>query len=216
MRKFLKQEKRIIKLLYRKGVIDDMCLKPRQLYWACYTSAGKKEKGKYKFDIYMPELHYCETDYWGEADEYSIVYRIRESLVYSSYPSDDIEECELAGLGPSYKYKGRENLIRYLKTFPTKKSDSKINSCLKIVDEEDYMKLTRKKRKIVKRRRSRRVICEKALVCEEKECIHKVVHNCHYYSNSCPKTDVKNMCIKERVFEIDIRLKKYKMISYVS
>lgn len=119
--------------MYKKGVLNEMKLKPSDLYWAEYLKSNKKKRGKYKFIIYKPEIHFCKFDYWGEADEYSVVQRCDQEMFYSNYPIDDIEEAELAGMKSSWK-SGRLNFIKYLKTLPTKINDSKINRILNMSD----------------------------------------------------------------------------------
>jgi len=58
-----KQEKRIVKLLYRKDLLG---IDINELYWNEYAPTGKKYKfDKYRFPEYFDELHYCTTDYWG-------------------------------------------------------------------------------------------------------------------------------------------------------
>lgn len=136
MRKFIrtwvKQEKRIVKLAYKKGLLKDF--KTDDFYWQEYRSSGRKERRrngkKYSFTIYLPEIHYCVFDYWGEADEYSVVESIRQQLHWDNLTEPPSDEnggwgvSEIDGLS-------RQELIEYLKKLPTVINDSKINEPLR-------------------------------------------------------------------------------------
>ena len=91
-----KQEKRIVRLLYRKGLLSDFKLS--ELYWEEYhrlRSRKKKHSRKYKNSVYAPEVHYSTTDYWGECDEHSVVGHVKEKL-FRSTESIFIEgECRI-------------------------------------------------------------------------------------------------------------------------
>lgn len=126
-RKWVKDEKRIVSLLYKKGFLTDF--KIEDLYWAEYNWFGKKIRRskfrKYKYPVYMPEIHYSETDYWGETTEYSIVSHINNVFYWdNSSPEDDDYSKS------SFKKMTREQLIHYLMKFPTIISDNKINKVL--------------------------------------------------------------------------------------
>ncbi len=138
-RRWIKEEKQIVNLLYRKGLLKDFKLK--DLYWAEYNwHNGKKYKssnGKYSWPVYMPEVHYCTTDYWGESDEHSIVSTVREHLYWENIETEGWD-IELGGYPPSkFKILTRGQFIKYLKKLPTKISDKKINKVLKKVNPYD-------------------------------------------------------------------------------
>ena len=128
-RKWVKEEKRIVYLLYRKGFLKDF--KITDFYWAEYNWLGrrcrKSKKHNFRFPIYMPEIHYCTTDYWGESDEHSIVSHILNMLYWN--------HIDTSGeyLKSSFKVKKRSEFIKYLKSLPTIISDKKINKVLKKV-----------------------------------------------------------------------------------
>jgi ribosomal protein S8 len=68
-RKWVKEEKQIVYLLYRKGFLKDF--KVSDFYWAEYrlkkrktykTKTNRYDGKRYRFSIYMPEVHYSTTD----------------------------------------------------------------------------------------------------------------------------------------------------------
>ncbi len=127
IRKWVKDEKRIVRLLYRKGLI-----KETDLYWAEYRHSGrtiKSPNGKYRHTVYFPEVHYCTTDYWGECDEHSIVDSILDNMHWSDLKPWDEKESTYPE--SNFKYKGRAWFIRYLSKLKTVRNDSEINSILK-------------------------------------------------------------------------------------
>jgi len=137
-RTWIKQEKRIVRLLYRKGLLGDF--KIRDLYWAEYNwFKSRKYKVKnlisgkiYKHPIYMPEVHYYTTDYWGEGDEHSIVGTVLEHLHWVNVDDEDWDPT--SGEWPKSTFNwdtSREQFIKYLSKLPTKVSDNKINKILK-------------------------------------------------------------------------------------
>ena len=139
-RLWTKQEKRIVRLLYRKGFLKDFKIK--DLYWAEYSWLGKKKykskRSKYSYPVYMPEVHYFTTDYWGESDEHSVVGTIKEHLWWDHADTENWDDT--SGEWPKSKFPrmNREQFIKYLEKLPTKISDNKINRVLKTqkIDEE--------------------------------------------------------------------------------
>lgn len=132
-----KHEKRIVRLLYRKGLID---MDISELYWESYRRSGKRYRNKKftygKLDNRLDEIHFATFDYWGECDEYGLVSWIIEQLTWDNVPdelndpmADDLWEVYHQS---TFKYKGRRWFIRYLKSLPTVRCDSKINKVLKI------------------------------------------------------------------------------------
>lgn len=127
LRKWVKDEKQLIKLLYQKGfLVGD--LSPERIYWNAFKRTGKKYRyGKHKFSSYYPELHYCTVDYWGEADEHSVVDAVIDNFYWTNGTYDE-ETCVYA---PTSKILSREALMKHLKNLPTVIKDSKINTVLK-------------------------------------------------------------------------------------
>jgi hypothetical protein len=89
-RRWIKEEKQIVKLLYKKGFIKGQ-FKLEDLYWAsyhwynrkCYKAKYNSHDGRrYKHPLYMPEVHFCTSDYWGEYDEHSVVGAVLDSLYW--------------------------------------------------------------------------------------------------------------------------------------
>lgn len=130
-----KQEKRIVRLIYRKGFLSDM----PNLYWASYKETGKKYKNKgssYSWYGCLDEVYYCTWDYWGECDEHPLVDGIIDNLTAKGIPDSILEDCGYdyykAMKHSSFQYKGRKWFIKYLEGLPTIRCDSKINKVLKI------------------------------------------------------------------------------------
>jgi hypothetical protein len=111
-----KQEKRIVKLLYKKGFLN--CFNINEFYWESYKSLGRRYRSKkgYLNLQYLPEVHYSTKDYWGETDENSIVDIIKSFFYYD---------------GELPIIKTRQGFINYLTSLPTTVNDSKINKILK-------------------------------------------------------------------------------------
>lgn len=127
--KHKKEEKRLVKLLYKKGLLKDFKLK--DLYWNAYSVLRKKKRKhgrKYRHLIYLPEVHYATTDYWGEVSEYSIVKHVDEMLYWENADSDklDINGYPIS----TWKYMSRIKFIKYLKTLPTVVNNNKIRKVL--------------------------------------------------------------------------------------
>lgn len=135
-RKWVKEEKRIVRLLYRKGFLEDF--KVNELYWAEYYWFRKKTRryksvdgGKYRYPVYMPEVHYCTTDYWGESDEHSIVSHVLDVLYWGNIDTTDWDEESGEYPKSTFRKMTRPQFIKYLQTLPTVVSDNKINQVLK-------------------------------------------------------------------------------------
>ena len=138
-RRWTKEEKRIVELLYKKGFIKGE-FKLQDLYWAeyhwynrkCYKSKHNSYDGKrYRFPIYMPEVHFCTTDYWGESDEHSIVDSVLERLHWEYIDTTNWDSD--SGEYPKSKFKKmtRANFIHYLEKLPTVVSDNHIKKVLR-------------------------------------------------------------------------------------
>lgn len=129
LRLWKKQEKQIVKLLYRKGLLD---FKLEQLYWESFHVLNiqkRKHGNKHKRHIYAPELYFSTIDYWGEGNEYSVVSSIAEAFYWDNIIDPEIYNVKIES---SFSYNSRPQLINYLKTLPTKRIDSKINKVLKL------------------------------------------------------------------------------------
>lgn len=129
-----KQEKRIVRLLYRKGFDMDLST----LYWASYKETGKKYRHKgspFSYPGYRDEVHFCTWDYWGDCDEHSLVDSFIEVTTWKNIPDDVLKNCDdmwkVYSLS-NFQYKGRKWLIKYLSALPTVRCDSRINKILRI------------------------------------------------------------------------------------
>lgn len=129
IRTHIKQEKRILKLMYKKGIFDLLRVDIKRLGWEFLLEGrkGRRRKGEYSFSDYLPQLHSYTCDYWGEWDSDSIISNYQEYLFWTTgseftdmgYPEDGL-------------ILNRHQLIKYLKALPIKRNDSKFNSILKI------------------------------------------------------------------------------------
>lgn len=136
-RRWVKQEKRIVRLMYRKGLID---MDINNLYWEAYTLSGKKYKSKHsskKYVEYLPEMYYAVADYWNEVDEISLVDSFIEHRTWMGIPMDQwgrLSGCLMEDVTEmsDFKYQGRQWLIKWLSKQPTVRCDHKINKILKV------------------------------------------------------------------------------------
>lgn len=131
-RLWIKQEKQIVRLLYQKGLLQDYSLD--NLYWAEYNWHNRKKykssNGKSSWPVYMPEVHYMTTDYWGESDEHSIVSTIKEHLWWDHANTENWDSTSGEWPRSSFPKMTRSQFIKYLKEMPTKVNDNKIKKVL--------------------------------------------------------------------------------------
>lgn len=132
LRKWVKEEKRLVKLLYQKGFLTG----PHSLeglYWAEYKPTGKKHKyGKHNFPSYYPEIHFCTRDYWGEYDEYALVDKVLEEFYWSEVKVDDMDDENFNYPPSETKITSRAKLLAHLKTLQTVIKDSNINKVIRM------------------------------------------------------------------------------------
>jgi hypothetical protein len=142
-RTWIKEEKRLVYLLYRKGFIKGQW-KFRDLYWQehhwhnrkCYKTKHNLYDGRrYRYPVYMPEVHFCTSDYWGESDEHSIVNAVRQELIWKGMETIAWDE-DWGDVGSKSKFSKmtRGQFIKYLMGLPNKVSDKKINKLLKTIN----------------------------------------------------------------------------------
>jgi hypothetical protein len=138
-RLWVKQEKRIVKLLYRKGLLDGF--KISEFYWAEYRWMNRKKYkskySKYRFPIYKPEVHYMTTDYWGESDEHGIVNTIIEHFYWDNVDEENWNSTSGEYPQSTFPNMSREQFIKYLSKLPTKVKDNKINKVLKTQNKDE-------------------------------------------------------------------------------
>lgn len=136
-RKWIKDEKRIVRLLYRKGLLKNF--KIDDLYWEEYNRLNRHYKSKpnkydgkiYRFNIYMPEIHFATHDYWGETDEHSVVSYVLEHLYWSNVDTDNWDKVGDLWPKSTFPKMNRQQFINYLRRLPTLVNDNKINKILK-------------------------------------------------------------------------------------
>ena len=114
---WLKQEKRIVKLLYKKGFLEDFGSHHKNLYWESYKN--------------IPEIYSVSFDYYGEAIERSLIDSCIENLYWENAIMDEDWDQESFPVSTFKEGKTRKMFIKYLSSLPTKVSNSKINKVLK-------------------------------------------------------------------------------------
>jgi hypothetical protein len=144
-RRWIKEEKRIVELLYKKGFIKGE-FKLEDLYWASYHWYNKKcyntksnfyDGRRYRSPVYMPEIHYSTTDYWGETDEHGIVDCVLEMLHWEHIDTTNWDSDSGEYPISTFPKMTRCQFIKYLKGLPTKVGDNKIKKVLKKTNEYD-------------------------------------------------------------------------------
>lgn len=122
-RLYKKQEKRIVQLMYRKGIIDDLGIKLDSIIF----DGGLHRvivDGKYYYKK-LPMLFYETCDYWGECDQHEVVDYLIDNIEDDWYYSEDAYLK-----GAKFKSPSRPKIIEYLSSLKTKRHDSKINKVL--------------------------------------------------------------------------------------
>ena len=145
-RRWIKEEKQIVELLYKKGFIKGE-FKLEDLYWESYNWFNKKcyktkpnpyDGKRYIFPIYMPEIHFSTSDYWGESDEHSVVDVVLERLYWEHIDTTNFDPNSYDEYPKStFPKMTRGQFIKYLKDLPTKVGDNKIKKVLKKTNEYD-------------------------------------------------------------------------------
>jgi hypothetical protein len=135
IRRRIKEDKRIIILLYRKGelaFLDNI----KDLYWEYYKHIGTSPKGKhrnYSRLMYLGEIHFATRDYFGETDEHGVVDMHLEHTFWEEVGEDWDGMNEIPASIRNYT---RKQLIRDLKSQPNVKHGSKeINYILRCTEE---------------------------------------------------------------------------------
>ena len=144
-RRWIKEEKQIVELLYKKGFIKGE-FKLEDLYWESYNWFNKKcyktkpnpyDGKRYRFPIYMPEIHFSTSDYWGESDEHSVVDAVLERLYWEHVDMTNWDSDSGEYPVSTFPRMTRGQFIKYLKGLPTKVGDNKIKKVLKKTNEDD-------------------------------------------------------------------------------
>jgi hypothetical protein len=134
IRKHIKDEKRILKLMYKKGIINELVNDIEDCGWA-YLLKGNRQRsrnGSFNFYDYLPEFHLHTTDYWGDGDSRSLVNVFRENIMMAN-----ADFCVVKGLIKVNKsVEDAKGLIKYLNSLPTTIRDNKFNKYLKVIPEE--------------------------------------------------------------------------------
>lgn len=125
----LKTEKVIVKLLYKKGLLEEDL---SDIGWEYFSKYGMKRRRKrngrkYRISLYLPELFVFSTDYWGEGIETPVVNTHKHNHWYNT--SKNLDEDNY----PLDKELSKKNFIKYLRSLPNKRNDNKINKILKVI-----------------------------------------------------------------------------------
>ncbi len=128
IKKHLKDEKRILKLMYKKGIFETLGIDLKDLGWE-YLLTGKrlrkrKDKREFSFHEYLPELHIFTKNYWDEGDSYSVVKCLKDYIYFTETDNDE------DGFPLNTKYPENRDIINYLLKLPTKRNDNNFNKFL--------------------------------------------------------------------------------------
>ena len=128
IKKHLKDEKRILKLMYKKGFFKILNIDFEDLSWELLLEgkSQRKRKGEWAYKDFLPELHVWSRDYWGECDSNSLVDCLKQYLFWETAKDYDLE----TGFPINQKYPTTKFLIGYLTKLPTINNDSKFNKYL--------------------------------------------------------------------------------------
>ena len=127
IKKHLKDEKRILKLMHKKGILELLEINYEDLSWEWFLD-GKRErrrKRKYAFRDSLAQLHIHSQDYWGEGRCESVV-----SIFKEYYWFEFAKEREAEGYPKNTIYPTNKILVDYLLKLPTKNNNSKFNKIL--------------------------------------------------------------------------------------
>lgn len=129
----IKQEKVILKLLYKKGIMIKESLGIDDIGWEDSRRYKKKRlrknsKNKYSGHRYTPVLNFYWVDYWGEGDGRELIEMMIDWYWFIKCTNNDFD---LMGM-PKVKGPNRKEFIKYLRTLPNVNNDFKINDLLKV------------------------------------------------------------------------------------
>ena len=130
IKKHLKDEKRVLKLMYKKDFFKELGIDMENLGWE-YLSYGKRQRkriksgNKYVFRDCLPELHEYTQDYWGEGDSHSVIGSLKDFIFFTYAKERD--DC---GFPVNSKYPSTIDLIKFLNKLPTINNDNKFNQFL--------------------------------------------------------------------------------------
>ena len=132
IRQWVKQEKRIVRALYRSGFLDSLLvdwrkrkLRPSdEFYWADYHKEGR---------VLVPEVHYGQRDYYGEVNEQALsndwFFGLTCPRCGEAGFNDEGEPVICEHLRKARHY--RNYLVTLLEGIPAKRCDHAINCVLK-------------------------------------------------------------------------------------
>ena len=130
IRKHIKDEKRILKLMYKKDIFKLLKIDFNKCAWE-YLTLGKKlrrgiKRRVYSGHVYLPQLHSYSCDYWGEWDSFSVINSFQDYLMWQL--SKDFDDN---GFPINAKYLNNKEMIKYLSKLKTVVNNGKFNKMLK-------------------------------------------------------------------------------------
>ncbi|MDH6308093.1 hypothetical protein M2451_002612 [Dysgonomonas sp. PFB1-18] len=128
LRKHIKRDKRMLRLLYRKGLLDAWM--DSHIHWAAYRSFNNRFN---KNHLYHIEPYYWIEDYWGEGDERELISDVIDNHIWETLnPKDEHFNVEREFYKWHKEHSSFKKMMNYLHSLPTKRRDSGINKYLKI------------------------------------------------------------------------------------
>lgn len=128
LRSRIKRDKRILRIMYRKGLLDTWM--DSGIHWAAYNSHNERLDHNH---LYQIELFYWIGDYWGEWDERELISDVIDNHICDLLnPNDEYFKIEKEFYDWHRKHNTFRKIMSYLRSLPTKRSDSGINKYLKI------------------------------------------------------------------------------------
>jgi hypothetical protein len=126
IKRFKKEERLIVKLALRKGLINKD--KANELAWQEFTQACKSRTPRkltngnnYRPKLYYPELMYTTFDYWGEGSEHSVVGDINYHYFLIQNPIDE-ETGHFHTPEGKFNKVTRIGLIKWLRSLPDRRN----------------------------------------------------------------------------------------------
>ena len=107
-----KHSKIIAKLLLKKENIDKKFYDNLYIeYYRIFKRPKRKNKYGHRFTRYYPELYFFKVDYYGEADEISVIYMIEEEIYWNTCIFNENGETIKHGL----HFNKTKDLIKYIR-----------------------------------------------------------------------------------------------------
>lgn len=126
LRKHVKMEKRIVRAMYRAGLLDCLLKEGRKtvspnefFYWESFK---RVHKSKNSFGVWLPGVYWCQTDYWGESDDIPVVDRFLPDCGCEIWGEDGYTPCN-----HHKQCHTNTGMLKYIRSLPIKRNDHAIN-----------------------------------------------------------------------------------------